>query len=323
MSASFKPLPAKIRAELFHSLSALERAGLPADKAFSHVHLPKPAQQRVENTVTQLQRGKDIPTAGAAAGLFNDLETQLLKVAVSAGSPATTYKQLADRYTLEAKIQNNMRSRLMLPGLIFVLSIFLSVLPPLVSGSMSIATALWQFALPLLTIAGIYYFAKTIRATMSNLTDALLLKLPIFGVLHRRINLKDYFESLAIMLEAGLPMFDALAKANNSLHNHLIRVQFKRVGYRVKQGKTLTQALEPALNQHAAEEARVIELINTGEASGTLPEMLWRHVNDESNAIAHNLEQLAAWIPRVIYGIVAMRVAYSILTSGAFMPKVG
>jgi general secretion pathway protein F len=319
---TFTPLPSAIRAELFLHLATMERAGLPVDKAFSNLRLPAPAQERVVNTMMQLQKGKDIPTAGAASGLFDALETQLLRAAIQAGSPAITYKRLADRYALKTKLQKNMRSRLMLPSFMLILSFVLSVLPALVTGSIGIAAALWQCILPILVIAGIYYAAKIIHTSMADFTYALILQLPYFGALHRRINLKDYFESLALMLEAGIPMFDALPKANKSIHNHLIRAQFQRVASQVKQGKPFSEALETVIKHGHFEEASAIEIIKTGEATGALPEMLWRHVNNETQAIADSLEQLAAWVPRVIYGLVAMWVAYGILTSGAFMPKV-
>ena len=67
---------------------------------------------------------------------------------------------------------------------------------------------------------------------------------------------------------------------------------------------------------------RVIQFTQTGEASGTLPEMLMRHARLETDAINGYLEQLAMWAPRVVYGIVVLWMAYGLLTGGGFMPRV-
>jgi general secretion pathway protein F len=315
------PLPTAIRAELFLYLATMERAGLPTDKAFSNLRLANPAQQRVNATIEQLQRGKDIPSAGAATGLFDAFETSLLRAAISAGSPSLTYKRLADRYALKAKLQKKVRSQLMLPSFMLILSLVLSVIPSLISGNISIAAAIWRVAMPLFFIASIYIFAKYFYTNMSKTYDALILQTPYFGQLYRRINLRDYFESLALMLEAGIPMLDALPKANKNIHSHQIRAQFSPIFTQVNNGKTLSLALQNHINDQHFEEASVINIINTGEASGTLPEMLTRYTNQESQGISQSLEQVASWLPRVIYAMVAIWVIIGILSSGAFMPK--
>ncbi|WP_164521547.1 type II secretion system F family protein [Iodobacter ciconiae] len=68
-----------------------------------------------------LGRGKDVAAAGRMAGLFSDLEADLLHAALSAGSPALTYFRLAERYTLKARLSRQMRSKLLLPIVVFVL----------------------------------------------------------------------------------------------------------------------------------------------------------------------------------------------------------
>jgi general secretion pathway protein F len=42
----------------------------------------------------------------------------------------------------------------------------------------------------------------------------------------------------------------------------------------------------------------------------------------ETEAVRHFQQQVADWIPRIVYGVVMLWMAYSILTSGAFMPHV-
>ena len=62
-------------------------------------------------------------------------------------------------------------------------------------------------------------------------------------------------------------------------------------------------------------------LINTGEQSGTLPEMLLRHTTMESIAINASFEQLATWAPRVVYGLVMLSMISSLLSGPGLMPR--
>lgn len=332
MPTHLSPLPFAIRAELFLHLATMERAGLPVDKAFANLRLPGTAQTRVIATIAQLQRGKDIPSAGAAAGLFDTLETSLLRAAVSAGSPSISYQRLADRYALKTKLQKKIRSRLALPCFMLCMSLILSVLPTLITGNLSVSAALWKIIMPLALLAGLFYLGKTIYRAMTQQYqfNALLLQIPYFGALHRRVNLRDYFETLALMLEAGMPMLEALPKANKSMHSPLLQKHFSSVYTHVKQGKALAQALEYSYQNGAEnrmrntsfEEMSVLEIIRTGEASGTLPSMLTRYAEQESLAISMAFETIAAWLPRVIYAMVAIWVIIGIFSSSAFMPKV-
>ena len=58
---------------------------------------------------------------------------------------------------------------------------------------------------------------------------------------------------------------------------------------------------------------RALAFVNTGEASGNLPEMLLRHVTFETDAINERAQQLATWAPRVVYAMVVVWMAMGLL----------
>ena len=315
-----------LRADLFTHLAAMEKAGLPTDKSFSSLKLAAPGSTRVETARKLLSRGKDIATAGQQSGLFNELEVHVVRAATSAGSPARTYKRLAETYTLKARQGKTIKSRMTLPIVIFALSLFLQPLPALITGSMTPVAYLWSCLRPILVLLGFYTLFKvfivwlhssaptTIRNTVENRSTTI----PLFGAMHVRRNARDFFESLALMLEAGIPMFDALPKACMTISNQQIRSEFAGILPKMKQGATLAEAL---VGVKYLGDRHAIDMVHTGESSGTLPEMLWRHANMETEAVRHFQQQVADWIPRIVYGAVMLWMAYSILTSGAFLPK--
>ena len=315
-----------IRADLFVHLAAMEKAGLPADKSFASLKLPAPVASRVVAARKLLARGKDIASAGQQSGLFTELEVHVIRAATTAGSPARTYKRLAETYTLKARQSKTIKSRMTLPLALFALSLFLQPLPALVTGSMTPTAYLWSCLRPILLLLGFYLLGKiffawvnstappAIRHTLENR----LTTIPLFGAMHVRRNARDFFESLALMLEAGIPMFEALPKAYTTISNQQIRSDFERVLPKMKQGASFAEAL---VGLKYLGDGHAIDMAKTGESSGTLPEMLWRHANMETEVVRHFQQQVADWLPRIVYGIVMLWMAYSILTSGAFMPK--
>ncbi|MCX7220902.1 MAG: type II secretion system F family protein, partial [Burkholderiales bacterium] len=164
---------------------------------------------------------------------------------------------------------------------------------------------LWGCLRPPLILAALYYLGRAIVDRRSNSRfslglDRLLLQLPIFGVMHVRHNVRDFFESLGLMLEAGLPMLEALPKASQTMGNQLLRAEFEQLFSRVQRGATLAEA--SAHLKHLPE-PYLISLIQSGEASGTLPDTLLRYASGETEILMRFQQQLAEWLPRLVYGL--------------------
>ena len=70
------------------------------------------------------------------------------------------------------------------------------------------------------------------------------------------------------------------------------------------------------------DDVRVIHSAQTGEASGTLPEMLMRYTAGETEEINSFYEQMADWLPRLLYAVVACYIIYGLLFGGGVMPRV-
>jgi general secretion pathway protein F len=325
MPTSHSSLSFRIRADLYTQLAALEKGGLPTDRAFALLDLPRPVQPRLVKARAYLAKGVEIAASGVRSGLFTELEATLIRAATSAGSPAVVYRRLADYYTQRARQASAIRSRLALPALVLVVALFVQPLPALLTGSLGLGGYLVQCLRPLIALGGIAWLVTSlpdwINRGPSTPTRAwierALLALPLFGDMHKRRNIRDFFESLALMLEAGIPILDALPKAVETIRNHQIQSSFAKIKKTIEHGATLAQALSviPFL-----ENSPSIALINTGENSGALPEMLFRYAAMETAAINHFHEQVAAWLPRIVYAAIAAWIAYGILAGAGVAP---
>jgi general secretion pathway protein F len=315
-----KPLPYRIRAELFTQLAKLEAAGLPFDRAMQSLTLSGRDAARIETMRAKLGKGMDPAAAGEASGVFTNLESRLIRAALNAGSPAATYQRLGDYYTERAMQLATMRSRFIFPAFLLFGSLVLTPLPALVGGTISVFGYLWQIARPLLILFGIYQLGKWFLSSgADSAAGSLYAKLPFYGPIYVRENFRDCFESLALMLDAGLPVLDALPAAVDTVEDGAIRRDLLRLRLRIEKGGSLTDAMWAL---ELLPDRRVIEFVQTGEASGTLPEMLKRHCTLETEEINGFYEQLASWAPKIVYGLVVLFVAFNLLKGGGVATKI-
>jgi type II secretory pathway component PulF len=314
------------RALLFNQLAALEAAGVPTLRALAMLQLRPATLLRVRGASEKIQQGGDLASAGQHSGLFTPLEVSLLQAAQSAGSPAQLYARLAADYGRQAQHHSAMRSRLLLPAVVLVLALLVQPLPALVAGSLSLFGYLWGVLQPLLGLALLGWLGRNMWARLQlpagagkvRPLDGVLLRLPLFGAALARRNSRDFFASLGLLLEAGVPMFEALPKAQACLSNSQLRRDFQGLSQRVQTGQTLSRALQSsALAGHA----QLLSLVTSGEASGTLPAVLLAYAQRETQALASFEEQLASWLPRLAYLLVAAWMAYGLLSGAGVGPQ--
>ncbi|HEX8957715.1 MAG TPA: type II secretion system F family protein [Burkholderiaceae bacterium] len=325
MNAGAAPLPWQVRADLFAQLATLENAGLSAQQAFATLRIPGRLQHRVSTMQRLLARGVPLARAGRQSTLFSDLEASLVEAATQAGSPAPVYARLAEFYTERAAQVRAMKSRMMMPGFALIVGLFVGPLPQLVAGDISTGVFLWHAVRPLLAIALLAYLGKLLYraqeggdSELRRAIDAVLMRLPIVGPLTIRRNVRDFFASLGLLVEAGMPILDALPRATATMKLVPIRSQFEAIAPGIKAGATLTRMLDSIA---LLARGNALALVRTGEASGSLPEMLFRVADLETAAINHLYRQLADWLPRIVYGLVAAWIAYGILSGHGIGPN--
>jgi len=318
-------LTLKTRADLFAQLGAMERAGLPASQAMGLTNLPANAQSRLAEARKCIDSGVDIASAGLASGLFTKFEASLLHVACSAGSPARTYCRLAELYARRVTRMSAMKSRMMLPIAMIVIASFVRPLPKAFSGVLSPGQYLMTSLMPLMALAvAVYLFIELPRRLsedswlMRNLrVENMYRWVPWFGSMDSRRNARDFLESLALLVEAGMPILQALPIAENTIQNLNVRRGFAKVKSRIEAGASFAEALGEL---SFAGRSQAYALIKAGEVSGALPGILFRYTGFETTAIDQFDDQWTEWIPRIVYTGVAMWLGYGIIHSYAFMP---
>jgi len=312
------PLPLLLRAQLYQHLAAMEKAGVPADRAYALLDLGPRARPRVDTFRRLFARGVDPATAGANSGLFTVFETRLLRAALGAGSPYATYQRLASSHATRASQLATLRARLVLPAAILAIALCVQPLPQLYTGAISAGGYVARTVLPL-AILGIIamlamrvnvWFASGAAAPWRAGAERALLAMPLFGKLHLRRNARDFNESLAMLLQAGLSLFEALPPALDTVDNRIVRADLATLLPAVKSGATLAQAIGAL---RLVDTTQLYAFVHTGEESGTLPEMLLRHADAESESLALAQNELVTWLPRILYALVAIWMVVQLL----------
>lgn len=323
------PIPMKfnIRADLFGQLAAMEEAGLPFDKVLDIVHLPVAEGARLTATRKWIRLGVGIAEAGRRSGLFTPLEASLVRTATVSGSPARTYRLMADRCARRAARIKAMRSRMILPAVMLAVWIILGPVPNLVTGSLTLSGYLVKRLLPWIGLGVTAYLLLDLlrRRQSTGLSSSWQIRLhgvlpfvPLFGPMEVRRNLRDFFDGLGLLLEGGLPILEAFPIALDTVRNQALKSQLGQIRPRIEVGGSFWQAVA-GLSLFGRTQA--YELIRTGEASGALPRMLLRYSEAETAAIDRFDDLVAEWIPRIAYASTALLVAYELIHSGAFMPS--
>lgn len=277
--------------------AALLRSGLPMLQALDLmlVRQRDPVFRQILGQVRdQVKAGEDLSTAIAG---FGDRFPPLFSATLKAGERSGEMEQVVRRFVrhlgLVLETRKRVVSALVYPTVLVGLSICLIgvmtvyVLPqftgffsslrvdlPLITRmTMGISLFVKDHFLIILTIAAIgglasYQFSRsaTGRASLARW----ILKIPFLGPLFHRMALSEFCRSLATLLAGGIPLVTSLEVAVSAVGNSHLRTQLAPAIQSVREGRPLAETLEKT---GAAPEI-VIDMVEVGEATGSLDNML-------------------------------------------------
>jgi type IV pilus assembly protein PilC len=106
-------------------------------------------------------------------------------------------------------------------------------------------------------------------------TDRLLLRMPLFGGLLYKVSMTRVTRTLATLISGGVPMLEALKITSTTAGNVVIEKEIVDARKLVSEGKTMSESFK----QSGRFPTMMLQMINVGEATGTLDEMLSKLAN--------------------------------------------
>ncbi len=146
-------------------------------------------------------------------------------------------------------------------------------LPLLTLIIVGISKIMKKFALVI--VAGLVVFAFLIRRYYKTEggrrnIDSFLLKIPVFGMLIRKIAIARFSRTLSTLVSSGVPILDSLNIVAKTAGNIIVEDAIMRARSSISEGETIAEPLAKS----PVFPPMVIQMISVGESTGSLDSML-------------------------------------------------
>ncbi|AFM14756.1 type II secretion system F family protein [Turneriella parva] len=278
-------------------LGTLLGAGIPLNEALSDIseqtenpHLRKIVQEMKQQVI----EGKSLSEAiKQHANVFPPVYESMIRVGEATGNYEPTLKRLADLEERNEELKAKAITAMIYPGFMLVISVavvfFLmtSVVPQLsdlfsgfkaelplitrvVIGLSGFFSAFW-YVMILAIFGGIYAFVRYRKTKEGKMkSDRMIMKIPFFGSLLRRIQVGLFCRNMGILIESQVPLLDALKIVSATVTNSIFVEELTIASQQIKEGSSLRESLKNSviLPQMAR------GMIAAGESTDRLAELM-------------------------------------------------
>ncbi len=144
-------------------------------------------------------------------------------------------------------------------------------LPTRIVIGVSHAVASFAWILILAFIAGVYGLKRYYGTSSGRMKiDTLILKLPLIGILMRKIAVARFARTLGTLITSGVPMLEAMDITARTAGNAVIEKAILEVRKGIERGRTIVDPLR----ESGVFPNMVVQMIGVGEQTGALDSML-------------------------------------------------
>jgi type IV pilus assembly protein PilC len=257
---------------------------------------------------------------------FNELYTNLVVAGEEGGILDNILNRLANYIEKSEALKKKVKSALIYPAtiigvavivvailMIFVIPVFETMfksagqslpLPTLIVLTISKLIKKYLFIfIPGLIL--LFYMAKKYYQTQNGraVIDRLLLKLPVFGPLFKKIAVARFSRTLGTLVSSGVPILDGLSIVSRTSGNRTIEIAILNARTSIREGETIAEPL----NRSGIFPPMVIQMISVGESTGALDSMLSKIADfyeEEVDIAVANLTSLLEPLLMVFLGVV-------------------
>jgi type IV pilus assembly protein PilC len=340
-----KKIKPKILMIFTRQLATLIDSGLPLLRSLN-VLAKQERDVVLKNTINKLadgvQGGNTFSDALAMhPRIFNDLYVNMVKAGEVGGVLELVLNRLAEFQEKAAKIKNKVVAAMVYPVIVITMAVaimgFLLVfivpkfeaifhdmlgdrpLPVITTFVINVSKLVqnhWLVIIGVLVAAVAGY--KFVNRTSGGraVVDRLKLYLPLFGDLNRKTAISRFSRTLGTLVTSGVPILQALNITRETAGNAVIAGAISQVHDSVREGESIVQPLEAS----GVFPPMVISMIDVGEETGQLPEMLLKIADVYDDEVDNTVAGITAALEPIMIVILALIVGTIVIA--LFMPLI-
>ena len=155
-------------------------------------------------------------------------------------------------------------------------------------------------------------FYKTDQGKL--IIDRMILKLPIFGDLIRKVAISRFSRTLATLMQTGVPILESLDIVAKASGNKVIEIVVNNVKTSVREGESIATPL----SKSGVFPPMVTRMISVGEKSGKREQMLGKVAEFYDDQVDAMVAGLTSIIEPVIIGFLGIVVGFIVIS--LFLP---
>ncbi len=329
-------VPLQEKAYFFQLLAVMVDAGIPVIQAVRMLARRTESERfrRVLNTVAHtVVQGKTLSVSMARfPDVFSEVEIGVVKAGEAAGHLDKMLARLAVQLAKTHELQTKLVTASVYPVVVLTVLVLAAsgmliwVIPSLLKlltegglgeGELPLAT---RILVTLSFVMSNYWWAVLLGAVLLFLAlryaittengkyqwDLFKLRIPVVGLLLRKVLILRFVSLLGILIEAGLPVVQALTIVATSMSNEIYRLKVFEVIAKVQQGQKISDSLSdtPFLFPET-----VIQMMSVGEQSASIGFIAQKVGNQYDMEIDYSLKRVMSLIEPLLIVFVGFTVA--------------
>jgi len=319
-------------------LAVMYRTGFPLAKALSVIGEQTESaglRKVVEGVQAQIEAGSSLHVAlGRYPRVFSEFFLSMIEAGEAGGALDVLLERLADHLEKQAELKHKVVSAFAYPTVVVILgclvtAFLVTVVVPVFATAYAKIRAGARLPAPTLALIAISNFARSYgwavlaglaaaglawpklrrMPAVARVLDAIKMTAPLFGALNRKIAVSRFVRTLAVMWGNGVPLLHSLLIAERVAGSRLTAAAAEAIRASVSAGGPVSTPMR----SHPVFPPMVVHMAATGEASGTVPEMLEKSADFLDRDIDRIIKRLIVLLEPLVTVGLAVGVGFILL----------
>ena len=337
-----KKIPARDMSVFCRQFASILKAGVSVINALEMLAEQtenKKLKEAIVNTQSNVEKGESLSDSMRQYDAFPSILIDMVRAGEASGSLENSLTRMAIQFEKDAKLNGIVKKAMMYPivlicvmiGVVIVMLTFVipsfmtmfedldSELPVTTKAILAMSNSLKNYwYIYIIVVVGIVVGIQMYKRTDNgkhNL-DKLKLKIPVFGLLQTKSACASFARTMSTLLQAGMPMIDALEISASTMKNVLFYDGLEKV----KNGVSLGLPLSNQLKATGLFPAMVVHMVGIGEETGNVEEMLTNSATYYEEEVEVQTQTLTSLMEPII--IVLMAFVVVLLIMAIYQPMI-